>query len=313
MNAVALPQKNALVTGGTGFIGSHLVRRLVREGWKVDLVTPPDTPLAALQDTASRVGVHVLDGSTEQLCSIVASCQPDIVFHLASLFLASHDVSQVEPLVRSNVLFGTQVAEAMVKSGVLRVVNTGTSWQHFEGRDYSPVCLYAATKQAFEDVLAYYVEACGLRLVTLKLFDTYGPDDARPKLMPALRRAAQSGTRLQMSPGEQLVDFVYIDDVIEAFFVAARRLFGNDLQEAECYGVSSGHPMRLRDVVETYERVTGKKIMVEWGTRPYRPREVMVPWTSSPIPGWQPRVELEEGIKRIESMDAAQARSGSGS
>jgi nucleoside-diphosphate-sugar epimerase len=132
--------------------------------------------------------------------------------------------------------------------------------------------------------------------------------------MPALGRAAQSGTRLQMTPGEQLVDFVYIDDIIEAFWLAAQRLFNGKPHSAECYGVSSGHPMRLRDLVETYERVTGQKIMIDWGSRPYRPREVMVPWISSPIPGWKPSIGLEEGIRRIEHMEgAAQAGSGTGS
>jgi nucleoside-diphosphate-sugar epimerase len=311
MNALSPLHNKALVTGGTGFIGSHLVDRLVSEGWSVDLVIPPATPLVALGDLVSRIGIHVLDGSTEQLCSIVDSCRPNVVFHLASLFLAAHGVDQVETLVRSNVLFGTQLVEAMTKSNVSRLVNTGTSWQHFEGSKYNPVCLYAATKQAFEDILAYYVDACGLHVVTLKLFDTYGPGDTRSKLMPALHRA-QSGTRLQMSPGEQIVDFVYIDDVIDAFMVAARRLVSGECHGVDCYGVSSGHPMRLRDLVETYARVTGRNLTIDWGARPYRPREVMVPWSSSPLPGWQPRVGLEEGIRRIENIERVAQAGNSG-
>ena len=295
--------KRALVTGGTGFIGSHLVRRLINEGWKTDLVIPADVPLGGLQDLEPQLGIHWLDGSTEQVCSIVSSSRPDVVFHLASLFLASHDVEQVEPLVRSNVLFGTQIAEAVAKFGPKRLVNTGTSWQHFEGAGYSPVCLYAATKQAFEDLLTYYVEACGLRVVTLKLYDTYGPGDVRPKLLSLLRKAAQTATKLQMSAGEQLIDLVYVDDIVEAFLLAAQRLLDDQVKSSEDYAVGSGEARTLREVVEIYQRITGYKIDVEWGARPYRPREVMVPWTGPTLPGWRCSTSLEEGILRTEGLN----------
>ena len=192
----------------------------------------------------------------------------------------------------------------MAKLGPLLLVNAGTSWQHFEGRDYSPVCLYAATKQAFQDLLAYYVEACGLRVVTLKLYDTYGPLDTRPKLLSLLRKAARTATKLQMSAGEQLVDLVYIDDIVEAFLVAGRRLLDGEVKSAEDYGISSGKLMPLREVVELYQRVTGYKVDVEWGARPYRPREVMMPWSGLPLPGWTPRISFEEGIRRTECLNA---------
>ena len=303
MTATTDSRKRALVTGGTGFIGSHLVGRLMKDGWKTDLLIPPNVPLGALQDIESQLGIHVLDGSTEQVCSIVSSCRPDVVFHLASLFLASHEVGHVEPLIRSNVLFGTQIAEATAKLGPHRLVNVGTSWQHFEGRNYSPVCLYAATKQAFEDVLVYYVEVCGLQVVTLKLYDTYGPEDFRPKLLSLLREAAQTATKLQMSAGEQLIDLVYIDDIVEALLVAAQRLLNGRVQAAESYAVCSGILRPLREVVEIYERITGYKVDVEWGARPYRLREVMVPWSGPPLPGWTSRTSLEDGIRRMECLN----------
>ena len=128
------------------------------------------------------------------------------------------------PLVDSNVLVGTQVAEAMLRAGCRGIVNTGTSWQRDARGAYDPVCLYAATKQAFEDVLTYYVSAEGFAATTLRLYDTYGPDDPRPKLVNALAGALRSGTPLSLSPGEQLLDLVHIDDVTAAFAAAGRRL-----------------------------------------------------------------------------------------
>jgi len=293
----------ALLTGGSGFIGSHLARRLVRDGWNVHMVTTPRSNRDQLQDIAADVSLHVHDGSSAGMCGIVAGVKPVVVFHLASLFLSEHTAEQIEPLIQSNVLFGTQLVEAMTANGVRLLVNTGTSWEHYCSNPYSPVNLYAATKQAFESILQYYVEAKGLRTITLKLFDTYGPDDPRPKLFTLLRRIADEQKALAMSPGEQMIDLVYIDDVVEAFVSSAERLLASAVEGHERYAVSSGIPLRLRDLVELYGRVTGRPLPIEWGGRPYRDREVMAPWNSgTPVPGWQPKVGLEEGIRHMEHM-----------
>ncbi|GAH74036.1 unnamed protein product, partial [marine sediment metagenome] len=205
----------ALVTGATGFVGSHLVRRLIKDGWEAHIITRSSSSLAQLEDVCNKIIVHRHDGTTNSMINIVKGVKPEIVFHLASLFLAQHTSEDIERLVQSNLLFGVQLAEAMTLQGVTKLVNTGTSWQHFQNEPYNPVCLYAATKQAFKDMLKFYVEASELKVITLKLFDTYGPDDPRPKLFTLLRKVADEQTELAMSPGEQLIDLVYIDDVIE--------------------------------------------------------------------------------------------------
>jgi nucleoside-diphosphate-sugar epimerase len=247
--------------------------------------------------------VHEHDGSTKEMISIVADAKPSVVFHLASLFIAQNQSNDIETLVSSNVLFGTQLLEAMVINNAYSLVNTGTSWQHYENKPYSPVNLYAATKQAFVDILQFYVEATSLRALTLKLFDTYGPADPRPKLFTLLRKTAAEQQVLAMSPGEQLVDLVYIDDVVEAFVQAARLLMENQVVQHEEYAVSSRAAIPLRQLVELYGSVINKKLPIEWGSRAYRPREVMTPWsTGKTLPGWRPKIGLEEGIKRMETI-----------
>lgn len=288
--------KRALVTGGTGYVGSVLVRRLVAEGWDVHLVVRANTNTTVLAPVLERVVFHEHDGSTEGMTHIVAAARPDIVFHLASLFLAQHKVSDVEALMNSNIVFSAQLAEAMASNGVRRLINTGTSWQHYENEAYNPVNLYAATKQAFESLLAYYVEAHGMMVTTLSLFDTYGPGDWRSKLIALLWKTAGASEPLAMSPGEQMIDLVHIDDVTEAFMLAAGLLFERE-HGHERYGVSSGRPLRLRDLVALFEQAAGVQVPILWGGRPYRPREVMSPWTSfSPVPGWAPRIAFESGV-----------------
>ena len=290
----------ALVTGATGFVGSHLAHRLVSSGWQVHIVVRPDSSLRQLEAVKNQLTVHIHDGTMEQMLAIMEVSKPEVVFHLASLFLSQHAPRDVAPLVNSNVLFGTQLVESMVTVGVGRLLNTGTSWQHYENEDYNPVCLYAATKQAFEDILKFYTESTLLRAVTMILFDTYGPSDPRPKLVNLLATAARTQQAVAMSPGDQLLDLVHVDDVIDAYLLAAMRLMQGQVQRYERYAISSGAPIRLRELVEIYEEVSDTHVPVLWGRRRYRSREVMTAWDRGErLPGWRPKVPLREGLQRM--------------
>ena len=288
------------LTGATGFIGSQLVKRLLVDNHEVAILVRQHSDLSVLHDALPKISVHIHDGSYLSLYAALAQAQPDVVFHVASLFLAQHKPEDVTRLIESNLGMPTQLLEAMQQLGLRRLINTGTSWQHFEAAAYNPVNLYAATKQAFEDLLAYYVSAHGFRAITLKLFDTYGPGDTRAKLFSLLRKTARSGVKLRMSPGEQLLDLVYIDDVLDAYLLAMHRL--PSIGAAECYAVSNPERLSLKDLVQVYGAVVGKDLQIEWGGLPYRPRETMQPCTHQPhLPGWQPHITLQQGIARMEA------------
>ncbi len=179
-------------------------------------------------------------------------------------------------------------------------VNAGTAWQHVEGEPYRPKNLYAATKQAFEDVLRHYTERGQLRAVTLNLYDTYGPRDHRGKLLSALVGALRSGEQLAMGSGEQLVDFVHVDDVAAAFLHAADVARDSDGGTVSTFAISSGGPCRVRDVVELLGEVAGRPVPVRWGARPDRPGDMVTPWYAGvPLPGWRPTVGLREGLAAL--------------
>lgn len=297
-------QRRALITGATGYIGSSLTKRLVTEGWDVHIVVRPNSKLDVLSPALASITIHEHDGTIEGMIGLMGAARPDMVFHLASLFLAQHKPEDIGALINSNVLFSTQLIEAMVANEIKYLVNTGTSWQHHNNEGYNPVNLYAATKQAFEDILAYYVDAHGLKATTLALFDTYGPNDPRAKLIALLWKTARTQEPLFMSPGEQLIDLVHVDDVLDAFVMAAHALTNQEVNHTR-YGVSSGHPMRLIDLVATFQKATGHTLPITWGGRPYRPREVMVPWTDHKnVPGWKPEIAFEKGILQTDPNKA---------
>lgn len=288
----------ALVTGATGFIGSHLVQKLVQDGWQVHIVTRKDSLLPDSPEF-SHVFNHAHDGTTEGMIRLVGDVKPTVAFHLASLFLSQHQPKDVEQLILSNILFGCQLLEALRINGVKCIINTGTSWQHYENQNYNPVNLYAATKQAFEALMRYYIEAGDLKVITLMLFDTCGSNDTRPKLMNLLKRVAEQNQPLDMSPGEQYVDIVHVGDVVRAYAMAAERLLTKNVIGHEHYAVSSGKPIQLRELVKLVEHEIGKKLPINWGGRVYRDREVMVPWKGDSLPGWTTQIDITQAIRSI--------------
>lgn len=299
MNDNTCFKPRVLITGAAGFVGSNLVRHLINLDWEVHILTRPKTNLELLELQLDRISVHEHDGTTDGMIQLVKEADPQIIYHLASLFLAQHKSSDVESLIQSNLLLSTQIAEAMSINGVGYLINTGTSWQHYLNEAYNPVNLYAATKQAAEDILKYYIEARNIKVMTLALFDTYGPSDSRAKLITLLSKAAFSKQQLGMSPGEQCIDLVYIDDVVNAF-VKAAEIIVDQRDGYSCYGVASGKPSTVKEVVQTFSSVIGFDLPVVFGERPYREREVMQCWSDyERLPGWTSTTTLQEGLTQI--------------
>lgn len=272
--------KNCLVTGATGFVGSNLCRKLVNENWNVTIICRENSKLDNLEDIKERINIFRYDNDIDKLVLFFKNNNFNVVFHLASLFIAEHQTKDVNNLLESNILFGTHVLEAMKESDTRLLINTGTSWQHYNSEEYNPVDLYAATKEAFEKIIKYYVEAENIRCVTLKLFDTYGENDKRPKLINLLNKFADERKELDMSLGEQKLDLVHVDTVTSSFLKAYEILEKNENIKNEIFGVSSGKQISLREIVENFEKETGKKLKINWGARPYRKREVMEPITT---------------------------------
>lgn len=292
-------KKRVIVTGATGFVGSHLVNALLEKGYEVFVISRLESDFSSLKKI-DEPHIFRYSGDIIQMVSFFREIRPIGVFHLASKFIAEHKTEEVDTLINSNILFSTQLLEAMKEANVKNLINTGTSWQYYNNDDYNPVCLYAATKQAFEAIIEYYIQADDFKVITLVLFDTYGENDTRPKLMNLLRKVAIEGTALEMSAGEQQLNLVHISDVCRAFILAFEILETQQINEHKHYAVVSDEIYTLKEIVQIFERQTNKKLNITFGKRPYRKREVMKVWSKGEkIPNWKPEISLAEGIKKL--------------
>ncbi len=288
---------NIVVTGSTGFVGHHVVAHLLAHGHRVRCVVRPDTDLARLPQGITPADTITHGAAHDTLCALEAE-PADAVIHLASLVSASDEAEDVAPIVEAAVVFGAQIAHAAARGGVAGFVHAGTYWAHRSGTAAEePVCLYAAAKLAFNRIAQFYAETSGMHVIELELTDTYGEGDTRGKFLDLVDRAARSGETLPASPGDQLVSLVHADDVAHAFATAAH--LAAQTGHEGTYSIASDTPLVLRDIVDVYRASTGRAVSVEWGALPYRDRPIMQPYLHDRLPGWSPRVGLEDGLARV--------------
>ena len=282
-----------LITGGTGFIGSNLANYLIQQGWDVHLLTRSNSKNEYPIDR--NIQRHELSGDIESLIDSLQEIKPSLIIHLAAYFKAEHTHHDIHELMLSNLEFGTKLLDACRISGINKVITTGTSWE-----DYSdaPLNLYAATKKAFDEISKYYQIAHKLQIIKIKLYDTYGGNDQRKKLLPLLKRHTNTLDPINLSPGGQSIDLLHINDVTRAFEHASLLLLADKLHLFREYLVCSRKSIQLKALVNLICTTTNKKINANWGATSYRNREFMHPsYHGEMLPDWAPEINIEEGLK----------------
>lgn len=293
---------NLLVSGGGGFIGKRLISTLLIKGHMISALVRPESELVFFINNK----IEILDISKKEIIdSFFKKHKIDGVIHLASLFKAEHVYDDIGSMVQSNLTFGTQLLDLCKTHKIKWFLNTGTFWQHYNNESYNPVNLYAATKEAFEKISIYYVNTSKLNFVTLKINDTYGPNDTRRKIISLLIGQVNSQEPLSLSPGDQLLAINHIDDVVSAFMKMIE-LVSSDTDRLMCgktYKIYSHEVISLKSLAKLIENIVGAKLNVRFGDRSYREREVMIPWDNGEnIPDWAPNVSLEKGIRSLISL-----------
>lgn len=288
-----------LVTGAGGFIGRNLVPLLLENGYEVTALIRPSSDMSSMKKL--NIGFLVDPGSAESLTEKLKDGNIGGIIHLASCFRPEHSSKDVGEIAESNISFPLRLLEAAATAGVPWFINTGTVWQHYMNRKYSPVNLYAASKQAFLDISQFYVENSAVIFTTIELGDTFGEDDPRKKVIGLWMEAAREGKTLDMSPGRQVLSLTHVENVCDAYLKLSGLLEndGGKRLSGKIFRVA-GKGMTLKRLSSVFEKVSGKMLEINWGARPYRKKETMSPFSKGiPVPGWREKLSIEEGLRRV--------------
>ena len=218
---------------------------------------------------------------------------------MAARYTTAHDISSIPALLDGNLTLGAYLLEAMCEAGCRRLVYASTVTTRGADGAYHPLTLYAATKQAFSDLVAYYTGAGAMRAAAVALSDTYGPGDCRPKVLNLIRQSILAGTPMDLTSGRQIYDAVYIDDVVRGLQKAADALESTGTAHL-FYQLSGAAPLTLRETVELLLKVNGLTFQANWGGRP-DPEGMLdrLQRVFPTPPGWQPDVLPEAGLRRF--------------
>ncbi len=298
-----MSQKRVLVTGGAGFIGSHIARAWIDRGARVVVL---DNFRTGHRRNLDGIGCEFVEGSVEDrdlVRGLVA--RADVVHHLAALVSVPESMSEPYLTQAINVNGTLNILEAARLNPAARVVFSTTSAVYGEAQRHihcednlpEPVSPYAISKLTGEYYTALYRAAFGVQTVALRYFNVYGPrQDPKSPYAAAVAIFAERARRNQpitiYGDGGQSRDFVFVEDVVRANLLAAETGDG-------IYNVATGSEITVNELAQRIVAITGSSSSVAHA--PERPGDVRNSCgdaTRLRSLGWAPQVELEEGLRR---------------
>lgn len=302
--------QRVFITGGTGFLGSHLTRRLLSEGFETHLLIRPGSSLWRIQELQRQVVTWTGDlTDASSLKKSLQEAQPDLIVHLAWDTRVRHfKGNRIMTQSASGNFMGTlNLLEAISETGIplKRLILTGGLEEYGngpipfeEGQRENPVSPYSASQVATTHYAQMAHRTMGLPVVILRPALVYGPAQSDDFFIPALIKRCFAGENFEMTSGEQTRDLIFVDDVMEALL---QTLTTRDL-DGEILNVSTGQEHAMSDVAEKILRLTGKSISIRRNPDQRRPSEIfrLVAQNEKArrLLQWSPQTDLEEGLKK---------------
>jgi UDP-glucose 4-epimerase len=285
-----------LVTGASGFVGSHLCRRLVEQGLDVHAVYRTNSPLQLDGDAIRWWQADLTQLDTVQ--SLVKQIQPEIIYHLASSVAGSRSLDMILPTFNNNLVSTVNLLTAVAELGCQRFVLAGSleEPEANQAEAIIPGSPYAAAKWASSAYARLFHSLYDVPIVITRLFMIYGPEQKDlNKLIPYVILSLLRGESPRLSSGERPVDWIYVDDIVSGLVAAAQ----TPGVEGRTFDLGSGTLVSIRDVVQELSRQINPDISLQFGAIPDRPMEkVQVADDNATYAGlgWKHEVNLKQGL-----------------
>jgi CDP-paratose synthetase len=282
--------KTILLTGATGFLGSHLLEALLKEGYSVVILKRSTSNTYRIQHLLDRLKAYDIDRLP--LEQAFKDQRIDVVMHTACSY--GRNGQDANEVAETNLLFGLRLLDAATAFNIDTFFNTGTLLPKY-------LNAYALSKSQFCEWLRQ--RSNQIQVVNLKLEHMYGPKDDQTKLVPWLIGQLEQGVdRIPLTEGQQLRDFIYIDDVVAAYMVTLAK--ATQLVEWNEFDVGTGKLITVRDFVTAIHSAVSEnqgicKTELGFGDIPLREGELMTVELDNTALinfGWSAKTSIEHGI-----------------
>lgn len=301
--------RSVLITGGTGFVGANLVRRLLDEGCEVHLLVRQGFQAWRIASVQDRVQLHVVDMNVASaVLELLSSLRPAWVFHLAAHGAYSFQTDAQE-MVRTNLIATMNLVQAFLQSGGEALVHAGSSSEYgvkdhppTESEQIEPNSDYAVTKAAATLYCGCAARKSHARIITLRLYSAFGPFEDPRRFLPALVVKGLAGKLPPLVSPDVCRDFVYVEDVCDAFIRAAS--VGNPPWGA-VYNLGSGVQTSIGQMVALARQELSIPEEPRWQSMPDRSWDTST-WVSDSTRiardlEWKPRHALADGFRAMVS------------
>lgn len=281
---------NIAILGALGFLGKNLSNSLILQGHKVTAIVlevPTDVP----------EGLNYLKIDTLLKMQSDDVPQFDILINLAARRSTTYKPLTVSEVREFTYEIPLQVIQAL-RSRITRIINASTYIQNFEGKVGQSVDSYGAAKQELSMYLEKNSSLLGVRTFDIFLFTIFGSGDRDSHLIPSIIRAAKKSESISLSPGNQLINLIHIDDVVSNLNRAISLEVETPYQK---YYMWEEEYISVKQLVQLIELTLSVRIKCNWGERPYAGHEMFSPWPipMPQIPGFKANVTLEAGIREL--------------
>lgn len=297
-----------LITGATGFIGSHLLSSLLEQEHEVFALERYMTGRYVLGANRS---VKTVFGDLRDHFSVrqvIREVQPEVVMHLAAISPVSYSYDHPNEVIETNFIGSVNLAEACRREvpHFRQFLFASTSETYGNGpvpktedTPQNPNSPYAVSKLAAEKYVLYMRDAYGFPITVLRPFNTYGRKDNTHFVVERILVQMLSGNSIKLGDPTPIRDLLYIDDHVNAYLSC----LGNDKAIGEVFNFCTGQGITILELVDSLKDITAIQEEVVWNTIPKRPLDIQVligdHTKATRILGWRPKVKLEEGLSII--------------
>jgi nucleoside-diphosphate-sugar epimerase len=304
MSEINFINKKVLITGGCGFIGSHLVKRMLSEGARVFIMKRKNTKAWRIKDELNEVEILETDiADTVETGSAIKRIEPEYVFHLAAYGVDSLENNYITAL-RTNILGTVNIMSALKDVGCKRVINMGSCAEYGDRKELmkedmfpEPVSIYGSTKACATIAAHQAARENHINIVTLRPFGIFGEGEERHKIFCHIILSILENKDVKLTSCEQRRDYCYVENIIDGMVMAAK----NESLKNNIFNIASGRVHPLSYYVDSIFKNMKTDRKPLYGAVEYRKNEMWAPTADikkiQSILGWMPRIGFEEGIK----------------